>query len=56
MVYGILELDTGRFTYANGGHCPPIHFITDTENTELQNENEDKFELLENWWYVDRGI
>lgn len=47
MVYGILELDSGRFTYANGGHCPPIHFITDTKNTEPQNEMEDKFELLE---------
>lgn len=47
MVYGILELDSGRFTYSNGGHCPPIHFITDSENSDNHNQNEEKFELLE---------
>ena len=47
MVYGILELDSGRFTYSNGGHCPPIHFITGSENSDNQNQNEEKFELLE---------
>lgn len=46
IVYGILELDTGRFTYSNGGHCPPIHFIANTENTD-HNKKTDKVELLE---------
>ena len=26
MVYGVLEIDTGKLTYSNGGHCPPLHF------------------------------
>ncbi len=47
MVYGILELDTSRFTYANGGHCPPIHFITDDGNVEQGKSNEVRIELLE---------
>ena len=47
IVYGILDLDTGRFTYANGGHCPPIHFITDSANAEHPNNSMDKVELLE---------
>ena len=47
IVYGILELDTGRFTYSNGGHCPPIHFISESANTEKPNKSADKVALLE---------
>lgn len=47
MVYGILEIDTGRFTYSNGGHCPPIHFITDSENSKQTEKNRNRVELLE---------
>ncbi len=47
MVYGILELDTGLFTYANGGHCPPIHFISGKDKTDTLNHNRSKVELLE---------
>ena len=47
IVYGVLELDTGRFTYSNGGHCPPIHFITDSENSKQHNKSAGKVELLE---------
>ena len=34
MVYGILSIDTGLFTYANGGHCPPIHYIKTPQDSE----------------------
>lgn len=47
MVYGILELDTGLFTYANGGHCPPIHFISRKDKTGTPNHNRPKIALLE---------
>ncbi len=47
MVYGILDLDTGLFTYANGGHCPPIHFISGKDKTGTLNHNRSKVELLE---------
>ncbi len=47
MVYGILDLETSRFTYANGGHCPPIHFITDDGNVEQGKSNDVRIELLE---------
>ncbi len=52
MVYGILELDTGLFTYANGGHCPPIHFISGKDKTEKNmngkpNHTQPKTALLE---------
>ena len=47
MVYGILEMDTGKFTYTNGGHCPPIHFITGLENPEQTEKNRHQVELLE---------
>ena len=47
MVYGILEMDTGKFTYTNGGHCPPIHFITELENPEQTEKNRHQVELLE---------
>lgn len=47
MVYGILELDTGIFTYANGGHCPPIHFIVKANNTIDTENNNVQVELLE---------
>ncbi len=47
MVYGILDLDTGLFTYANGGHCPPIHFISEKDKTGTLNHNRSKVELLE---------
>ena len=47
MVYGILEIDTGRFTYANGGHCPPIHFITNSGDGEQDKNSEVRVELLE---------
>ena len=47
MVYGILEMDTGKFTYSNGGHCPPIHFITESENPEQTKKNRNQVELLE---------
>lgn len=47
MVYGILDLDTGLFTYANGGHCPPIHFISGKDTTGTLNHNRSKVELLE---------
>ncbi len=52
MVYGILDLDTGLFTYANGGHCPPIHFIsrnnnTEQNNTDTPNHSRTKVALLE---------
>ena len=52
MVYGILELDTGLFTYANGGHCPPIHFISEKDKTgkdmnSTPNYNRPKVALLE---------
>ena len=47
MVYGILELDTGIFTYANGGHCPPIHFSVDTNNNRETDKSNLQIELLE---------
>ena len=47
MVYGILEIDTGKFTYANGGHCPPIHFITDSGNPEQAEKSRHQVKLLE---------
>ena len=42
MVYGILELDTGQFTYANGGHCPPIHFISGEDKLKKEKTAKDK--------------
>ena len=47
IVYGILELDTGVFTYANGGHCPPIHFISEKDKTDTDNPSQTKVALLE---------
>ena len=47
MVYGILELDTGLFTYSNGGHCPPIHFISEEDNADTPNDNQPSVALLE---------
>lgn len=47
MVYGILEIDTGRFTYSNGGHCPPIHFITSLEAPKQTEKSKHQVELLE---------
>lgn len=47
MVYGILDLETGKFTYANGGHCPPLHFITNTDNDEITLQNKNNVQLLE---------
>lgn len=47
MVYGILELDTGRFTYSNGGHCAPIHFITNTENIGHDDKSGIDIEMLD---------
>ncbi len=47
MVYGILEINTGRFTYANGGHCPPIHFITDSGDHKQFEKSRSRVELLE---------
>lgn len=47
MVYGILELDTGLFTYANGGHCPPIHFISGIDKSDTPNHNRPQVALLE---------
>lgn len=52
MVYGILELDTGLFTYANGGHCPPIHFISgkdkpEKDKTATPNHSRTEVALLE---------
>ncbi len=47
MVYGILELETGKFTYSNGGHCPPIHFIQKTDNSDKTLQNNSKVHLLE---------
>lgn len=46
MVYGILEIDTGTFTYSNGGHCPPLHFITGVENPEGSAKSSYKVDLL----------
>ena len=46
MVYGILEIDTGKFTYSNGGHCPPIHFIRG-KGTEEPAKSTAQVELLE---------
>ena len=47
MVYGILELDTGLFTYANGGHCPPIHFISRKDKVDTHDHSRPKVALLE---------
>ena len=47
MVYGILEIDTGTFTYSNGGHCPPIHFIRGKEDAKEPAKTEEQVELLE---------
>lgn len=47
MVYGILEIDTGKFTYSNGGHCPPIHFKSGTVDSREPTENSSQVELLE---------
>lgn len=47
MVYGILEIDTGIFTYSNGGHCPPIHFRNQTDDTGESNNRKNQVELLE---------
>lgn len=47
MVYGILELDTGIFTYANGGHCPPIHFRVEKNDSRELNNKSVQVELLE---------
>ncbi len=49
MVYGILSIDTGMFTYANGGHCPPIHYIKTPANSEETTtaENTTQIELLQ---------
>ena len=47
MVYGILEIDTGKFTYSNGGHCPPIHFIRNMEDAKNPAKSKTQIELLE---------
>ncbi len=47
MVYGILEIDTGKFTYSNGGHCPPIHFKTGSGDAEQAEKSQHQVELLE---------
>ena len=46
MVYGILDIRTGTFTYSNGGHCPPIHYINDTENNNEASQNGYQVDLL----------
>ena len=39
-----------------GGHCPPIHFITDAAGGEKGKNSETRIELLETGGYVDRCV
>ena len=56
MIYGVLDLKTGEFTYANGGHNPPLILHTDSQVTELEHTGNMMLGLMDDAQYRDISV
>jgi sigma-B regulation protein RsbU (phosphoserine phosphatase) len=55
-VYGVLTLESGKFTYANAGHNPPIWFSGTNRTMELLRRTGAALGIIENLPMEDRTI
>jgi sigma-B regulation protein RsbU (phosphoserine phosphatase) len=55
-VYGVLTLESGKFTYANAGHNPPIFLCGEKRTMELLRRTGAALGIIEDMTMEDRTI